>query len=394
MFLAKVKSKAMLMKCFKSGEIYIKTKSGDRTFYRYPKINDVEINLDERYLRYVFTLPNGCDPDLVLKREWVFNQYFGKNVEIKGDKFKRFIVTVFEGVGSKFKFNFEDLKEKANKYRFPVIAGKDEYGKFHMFDMLENPHMLVMGETGSGKSVYLRANVTFISLYLKEKVEIYLCDMKRTEFFLFRNLNNVKSVSMNKHDVLRDLNKIERELQRRGNLFDEHEVAHIDDYNKVAKKKLPYILLCIDEVALLRKEKKQMEAIENISCIGRALGCLMILSMQRGDAKILDGNLKNNLTVRAVFRCADKTNSDIGLGKGSEFNASKILKSEKGKFYFKLEDTQLMQAPLLELETAKKMLEPYKITPTDKEAHTEQSEASEEVSEETINEFNLEDVFK
>jgi DNA segregation ATPase FtsK/SpoIIIE, S-DNA-T family len=58
-------------------------------------------------------------------------------------------------------------------------------------------------------------------------------------------------------------------------------------------------------VALLQNEKKLIELVEEISAIGRALGVFLILSMQRPDRKVLDGKLKNNLTVRMGFKCAD-----------------------------------------------------------------------------------------
>jgi DNA segregation ATPase FtsK/SpoIIIE, S-DNA-T family len=65
------------------------------------------------------------------------------------------------------------------------------------------------------------------------------------------------------------LQYLQLEMQKRGNLLDQHEVSHIDDL----PHSLPYILLCIDEVALLQDEKEIMKLIEEISAIGRALGC-------------------------------------------------------------------------------------------------------------------------
>lgn len=363
-FFEKMKLREKLVRAFKLGGIGKQIKTPSKTHMRYPTIHEVHIDKKREAIRYTFTLYDGTDPDLILNQVWVFKQVFGDNIEIKG-KIKKFVLWVYSKNTSKsYPFNYEKFAEYAieSKLNLPIIAGMDNHGQFVLYDAIENPHMLVMGETGSGKSVYLRSVISFISIFMRNKIEIYLADMKRTEFFLFRNLDNVKCAVTDKDNLLIYLIKIEKELQRRGNLFDKSEVAHIDHYNALptTKKKLPYMLLCIDEVALLKKEIKLMQIIESISCIGRALGCLMILSMQRGDAKVLEGQLKNNLTVRSVFRCADKTNSDIGLGRGSEENASDILKSEKGKFYCKMEETTLLQAPLLELDEAKSILEPFK----------------------------------
>lgn len=81
-----------------------------------------------------------------------------------------------------------------------------------------------------------------------------------------------------------------------------------------------------------------MDGIEEISTIGRALGVYLILSMQRPDADVLDGKLKNNLTVRMAFRHADEINSRITIGSGE---AAEIKQSEKGRMVLKLDGASL-----------------------------------------------------
>lgn len=100
-----------------------------------------------------------------------------------------------------------------------------------------------------------------------------------------------------------------------------------------------------------------MDGIEEISTIGRALGVYLILSMQRPDADVLDGELKNNLTVRMAFHHADEINSRITIGSGE---AAEIKQSEKGRMVLKLDGCQFVQGPHLELEEARELLEPYK----------------------------------
>lgn len=370
-FFAKSKLKNQLMRAFKAGGIYKETKTESKTYKRYPTIRECHIDEQNKAIRFTFTIPNGLNPDTITKQEWLFTQHFGGIHEIKTFQEKKFILWIYSNESTSFSFNYDDFIIKANKLQVPMIIGKDLHGKFHMYDMVTNPHLLVMGETGSGKSVYIRSVITFLSVYLRGRVEFYLADMKRTEFFLFKDLDNVKCNVTTKQELLFNLGRIICELERRGDLFNKAEVAHIEDYNKTVEKKLPFIMLCIDEVALLKKEKHIMDAIEQISCIGRSLGCFMILSMQRGDSKILDGNLKNNLTCRNVFRTADKINSDIGLGRKSEEDASQIAPSEKGRSYFKSEKTVLMQAPLLELEDAKELLKPFKVERIVKEEKVE-----------------------
>jgi DNA segregation ATPase FtsK/SpoIIIE, S-DNA-T family len=391
MYFAKQNFKEDLANCFRFADIYKKVKMGKDRYKKHPTIHDVHIDVEKQIVRFVFTIPTGLDPDIVFNNEWVFNQMFCDTFTLKCDKNKKFTLTVYaKGFPEhqSFPFQMEDYVGTANKYQIPTVIGKDVKGNFVSFDMLKDPHLLVMGETGSGKSVYLRSLLTFMVLSMKEQVKLVLGDLKRTEFFIFRNLENVQSVSTSPEDLYIQLQKVDKELKKRGNLFDKFEVPHIDDYNAISEKKIPYIVVAIDEVAIIKGNKDIMAVIERISCIGRSLGIMLVLSMQRGDATVLDGMLKNNLTNRAVFRCADKTNSDIGLGKGSEQDASSILKSEKGKFYFKSERTQVMQAPLLEMDDARILLQPFKAKPL-----TEEIEAIEEVVEiEDIEEDDISDI--
>lgn len=366
MFFAKMKLRGQLMKAFKLGDIHKQIKTENKTYTRYPKIHQVHIDQEKKAVRFNFTLANGTNPDLVYNQLWVFQQHFGSNIEfIKSKNNKTFIMWVYLNEEKKsYEFNYEEFEKRAKGKILPIIVGKDKHGKYLVFDMIEHPHMLVMGTTGSGKSVYLRSVLSFLAVYMKNNVEFYLADLKRSEFFLFNNLENVKCNVTTKVELDYNLSRIQKELERRGDLFNKAEVNHIDVYNalKTTKKKLPYMMLCIDEFALLKKYKKTMDKIEEISCVGRALGCLLILSMQRGDSKVLEGQLKSNLNVRSVFRTSNKSTSKIGLetDKDDLEDASTIPMNEKGKFYFKLETIKLMQAPLLELEEAKEMLAPYK----------------------------------
>jgi S-DNA-T family DNA segregation ATPase FtsK/SpoIIIE len=167
-------------------------------------------------------------------------------------------------------------------------------------------------------------------------------------------VEHVKKVCTRTSEIGAVLAKLWKEAERRGDLLDKYEVTHVDDLPQ--DKRVPYIVLGIDEVALLKKEKKMMELVEDLSAIGRALGMFLILSMQRPDAKVLDGKLKINLTVRMGFRCADLINSRIVGTPGSE----KIEEAQGGRYFLKLGKLTEVQAPFLKVEPAKKLLEPFK----------------------------------
>ncbi|WP_245640065.1 FtsK/SpoIIIE domain-containing protein [Paenibacillus dakarensis] len=236
--------------------------------------------------------------------------------------------------------------------RLPVYVGKSRTGDV-AYDMVDHPHLLIAGETGSGKSVALRSILTSLIRQVGAKLELYCADLKRSEFHVFRGVARevVTDVSGLERIVLR----LQREMRHRGDLMDAEEVAHIDDLP--ADKRPPYIVLAIDEVALLKREKDVMDGVEEISTIGRALGVFLVLAMQRPDAGVLDGRLKNNLTVRMAFRHSDAINSRITIGSDE---AARILDRDKGRMVFKLNGCEYVQGPHLTLAAARTLLNPYK----------------------------------
>lgn len=345
-------AKQKLQKAFKLGDIGINYSYGNTSGKIYPKIQRVTFTDDT--LKYVFTLPVGMDPKLIIKHEYCFRQVFGQNIEIKGDV-KTFALTVFTAsLPSEITYEYEQYQEQLTAFKLPILCGVDRFGTNVLYDMVQYPHLLIAGETGSGKSTQLRSILsTLIQNVPPDRLQLFLCDMKRSEFHVFRRVESVQCVLTTPSEMAPMLLHLQDECRKRGDLLDHYEVAHIDEVDD----KLPYIVLCIDEVALLKKEKDLMEIVEEISAIGRALGVFLILSMQRPDSQILDGKLKNCLTVRMGFKCADLINSRIIGTPGSE-----KLKSN-GKMLLKLDgmdSIKEIQAPYLSIERCKKILEGYK----------------------------------
>jgi DNA segregation ATPase FtsK/SpoIIIE, S-DNA-T family len=355
---AKQRMKATVSQVFKNGDIAITYSyaQGQNTGKIYPKIRKVKFDYDQKTAICYFSLPTGMDPKEIKKKEYCFHQVFGQNIEIKGEV-KEFKLTVYVAtLPSELTYDYEKYVLFFERLLLPIVAGVDLNGKLIVFDMVENPHLLIAGETGSGKSTQIRSVLTtLIQALPPERLELYLCDLKRSEFHLFRQVEHVRGLFVSAAEMWPMLQYLQKEMRARGDLLDQHEVSHVNDLEKPP----PFIVLCIDEVALLQKETKIMELVEEISAIGRALGVFLILSMQRPDRKVLDGKLKNNLTVRMGFKCADLINSRIVGTPGSE-----RLKG-KGRMLITLpifSELKEIQAPYLALDKAKRILETYKTT--------------------------------
>jgi S-DNA-T family DNA segregation ATPase FtsK/SpoIIIE len=333
-----------LTTCFDRAKLYLKQKVDGRDIYVYPTVTQ-KVKLHD-HEAYYFNLPIGVNPKRIQSYMWVFKQGFGDYAEIEGES-SAFILRAFKAPIQPFDYIYGEIPIADHK--LPIVIGRTRKD-YIVYDMVTNPHLLIAGETGSGKSTALRAILTTLMIkYPPSKLQLYLADLKRTEFHLFRNAAHVEETVIEPEEVLEMMERISDIMEERGRILDAHEVAHIDD----APCDLPYIVVCIDEFAELKKQKEAIAIMERVGALGRALGVFLILSTQRPDADILNGRLKAQLTVRLAFRHADEVNSRITLGHGG---AEHIKQSDKGRGLLKLDGVMEIQSPYLSLDEAKKLL--------------------------------------
>ncbi|EJS45657.1 hypothetical protein ICG_05892 [Bacillus cereus BAG1X1-3] len=230
------------------------------------------------------------DPKTIEKKWFCFQQILGRNVAIEGD-IKKFVLNVFHSDAGlqPYNYSYKKWQPLLKKYRIPVVVGRDQFGNMITYDMIgsNTPHLLIAGETGSGKSSMVRVVLsTLIQCMSPDKLHLYLGDLKNSEFHFLRRVKHVKEVCMEEIEMKIMLQRVWKEIRERRKLMEEYEVDHIDEYNKLnPHNQKPYILLAIDEVAMLQDEKECMVIIEKISAVARALGVFLMLSMQRPDAK-------------------------------------------------------------------------------------------------------------
>ncbi|WP_256237339.1 FtsK/SpoIIIE domain-containing protein [Bacillus sp. EB600] len=350
----KLKARRQLIKAFRTAQIYrsYSTDNGDR--YILPKIHSVAIN--DHSTEYVFTLPTGINPDLLKKNFYVFQQVFGKQIELDGE-IKRFVLTVYKtGITKELTYRYSnDILPVIEGFKIPIVCGMDRNGEWVVYDAIMEPNALISGEPGSGKSTQLRSILTTLIKYKSpDELHLYLGDLKMSEFHLFKGVQHVKSVATFPDELERMLSQVYNEMLNRSRLLNATGVMHVDDLP--ADKKVPYILLAIDEIVMVMDNKDIKSMLVQIDSLGRALGIYNILSLQRPSHDILDTKIRSLLTVRMGFRTTDLSNSKIIGTPGSE----KISRETPGRFYLKRDSLEEIQAPYLTEKAAKKVLESYK----------------------------------
>jgi S-DNA-T family DNA segregation ATPase FtsK/SpoIIIE len=215
----------------------------------------------------------------------------------------------------------------------------------------ENPHLLVGGGTGSGKSVCLR---TIIASVIQNKNAIlHLCDLKGgVEFAIFKNSSHVKTFASNMSETITQLLMLKEEMYNRLKLFEEQRVVNLAEYNKKTKSHLPRHLLIIDELANITLESKDItEIINELLRMARAVGIHIILATQRPSADVLPGTLKANISATVCFKVRNHVNSEILLDhKGAE-----DLRG-KGHGIYQTSEEQEFQGLFLSSEDAEELI--------------------------------------
>lgn len=296
---------------------------------------------------YTFTLPCGLSVQDFDKKKKVIEQYLGREIDIKYT-YKEIQIEVYKQQSASIQ-NYHPTEIKGN---VPLLIGYVRKGNLVTADLSDGePHLLIAGETGSGKSTALRCIIT--NLILHSHTTLHLIDLKRgAEFNVFAKSSKVATFSRTKEEAEDVLGDINTEIDRRYDLFFDNDVADIKEYNrKFNRCKLDYQVVIIDEFADLQSEKGSIDILETIAAKARACGIHMIVSTQRPDAKILNGRIKANVSSVLGLKTMNDVNSRIII----DHNGLESLRG-KGHGMFKRGTEIELQCPYLSIPDCRELI--------------------------------------
>ncbi|MGK0468951.1 FtsK/SpoIIIE domain-containing protein, partial [Clostridium sp.] len=204
-----------------------------------------------------------------------------------------------------------------------------------IIDLNKFPHVLIGGDTGTGKSRLLLAMIT--NLIYNSNIYIHLLQVRKNDLGVFKNCKQVLSYSKNLLDVENSLQKIDQELQRREVLINNTKgIYNVEDFNKKASYKLKYNYIIIEEFSFLNiskgdsKEEKKIKAkclryIKNLVNVGRSSGMFLITSLQKPTADSIPTDIKAQLTTRISLTIKDNSTSIVVMGD----NCATLLKDRE-----------------------------------------------------------------
>jgi S-DNA-T family DNA segregation ATPase FtsK/SpoIIIE len=245
----------------------------------------------------------------------------------------------------------ESKEYKFSQFFLPIILGKDIGGETMIADLAKMPHLLIAGTTGSGKSVGL--NVMILSIIFKlrpDECKFIMIDPKMLELSIYDGIPHLLSpVVTEPSKAVVALKWVVAEMEERYRLMSSFAVRNIAGYNeKVEKaminkeklmrkvqtgfdpnngkpiieeiefepKKLPFIIVIVDEMAdLMLVAGKEIEnSVQRLAQMARAAGIHLIMATQRPSVDVITGVIKANFPTRISFQVTSRIDSRTILG--------------------------------------------------------------------------------
>jgi S-DNA-T family DNA segregation ATPase FtsK/SpoIIIE len=228
----------------------------------------------------------------------------------------------------------------------PFAIGKDIAGQAVIGELNKMPHLLIAGQTGSGKSVMINTLLSSLLYHNSpSEMKLILVDPKQVEMAPYEDIPHlITPVITEPEKTISALKWAVNEMERRYKLLAEHKVRDIKTYNDMLRngKKtitvtdkeghdqqhengaMPYIVIVIDELAdLMMVAARDVEAlIVRLAQKARAVGVHLVLATQRPSVDVITGLIKANVPARIAFTVASQIDSRTIL---DQMGAEKLL---------------------------------------------------------------------
>ena len=197
-----------------------------------------------------------------------------------------------------------------------VSLGKDIYGSPIICELMDMPHLLIAGATGSGKSVCINSIITSLLYRSSPKdVRLILIDPKFVELQPYNDGPHLLlPVVVDPKKAVMALEWVCQQMDERYKILEKHRVRNIDAYNAKLdpdEEPMPRIIVIVDEMAdlMLTAGKAIDEHIKRITAKARAAGICLILATQRPSVDVITGIIKANIPSRIAFQVSSQIDS-------------------------------------------------------------------------------------
>jgi DNA segregation ATPase FtsK/SpoIIIE, S-DNA-T family len=222
-------------------------------------------------------------------------------------------------VGLKDVIESEAFQRLKSPLRFAL--GQDVAGNAVAADLSAMPHLLIAGQTGSGKSVCVNTLITCLLLNnTPDDLRMVMVDPKRVELTGYNGIPHLLApVVVETERVVGALQWVLREMDMRYHKLADLGTRNIIEYNdrmvSSGAKKLPYLVVIIDELAdlMMLAPDETERTITRLAQLARATGIHLVIATQRPSVDVVTGLIKANFPARIAFAVAAGVDSRVIL---------------------------------------------------------------------------------
>lgn len=203
--------------------------------------------------------------------------------------------------------HFKSIVKTMEKAGLNCVIGRDTENNDITLNLEKAPHVLIAGQTGSGKSVLQNAMIASLLMnYTPNELQLVLVDPKRSELTQFAGIPHLLT------DVVTTAEKAALTLSYIENVMEERYSTLSKMGKQNGKGIYSNIVIVIDELAdlMLSSYKKSIEtSLTRIAQLGRAANIHLILATQRPTVNVVTGLIKANVPTRIALNVASVRDS-------------------------------------------------------------------------------------
>ena len=281
---------------------------------QYPELVEViETKIGDRF---IFKLPPGFSIELFQKYKPVFETAFHKPFKLDLTKDYKLVIQTFD---IRFKSSYKPSYDVAGGMIYPLgitltVDGDEEV----KIDLTDEPHILVAGINGSGKTSFIKCLLT--AMILRE-TEIRIIDLKMGgDYNVFKKYKNLTAFIKDVGEAKIEIKRVRKLMEERYRELNKTDCKDFRDYNKRFNNSMKPLVVLIEEYIMMNT-KKNGDFINDLNILlaqARACNIKFILSLQRPCHENLDPRIKANCNHVVGFGVNNTYNSAIVLGQGDE----------------------------------------------------------------------------
>lgn len=334
----------------------------------------------------------------LLRRQAAFGPALGASVTLWPDRGRQPVLRMRASTvrlpGPRDPFEVGELSGPVRRQKAPLTY-EDFYGRYPLpsgllvfglgystrgplwADLATLPHLLVGGQTGSGKSAFLRQFLVCLLTHLgPEQLQLLAIDLKGgAEFGIFADLPHLPAPPVSRADeCAHAITQLGAALHERLEVFRRRRVQSLEELERSGLR-LPRIVVVVDEVTSLAYREisrvapeeaalryTALEGLATLARLGRAAGIHLVVATQRPDPDVLPGQLLANVGASVAFGVRNLRDSEVILREGDASAAFLPRLPGRGVYAYGQEREEF-QTPFLSGKAARRLLEERWLAP-------------------------------